>query len=409
MEIKNLFIIFFLFVFSLYGQNNFYTIDKHADKAPGHLKKSIPSLVNYLIEPAQDEIHKVRVLFRWISQNIDYDVDAYFDRRLIVEDPIMVINRGTAVCGGYAQLFKLLCSEAGITCEIVSGWSKGYSEELSGRPNHAWNAVKINQQWYLLDVTWGSGYINNQQSYTKSFQEHYFLTDPHILIYDHLPEDEKWQQLETPVSLNEFEDLILLRPNFFRTGLTLLSHKESQINLSDELVIKIGAPDNIFLNAELVKNNQTLADYFVLSQRLNEKYLINVHFPDEGKYILRVYSKSGNEQKLYHWACDYNINVLKNVNNNPFTKQFASFYDLDSYLYYPLDLFLSSNTNQSFKIKVKNALEVSLLLNENSIIPLKKTADIYITEIEPATGPLRIIAKTDSTNQYQFLLEYQVK
>jgi len=128
MVIKNFVVLVHLFfslsVYSQNNSNNFYPIDRHTDNAPGYLKESIPALVNYLVETAQNDLQKVRAIFRWISQNIEYDVDAYFERRLIVEDPAQVIKRGTAVCGGYAQLFKRMCSETGIECEIVSGWGK---------------------------------------------------------------------------------------------------------------------------------------------------------------------------------------------------------------------------------------------------------------------------------------------
>ena len=409
---KIIILILFGYIYLLAGQNNtvnYSGIDKHADSAPGHLKNSIPALVNYLVRPAQNDFEKVRAIFRWISQNIDYDVDSFFERRLINEDPETVIRRGSAVCGGYAQLFKRMCREIAIPCEIIPGWSKIYVETLSSQPNHAWNAVRINQQWYLLDVTWGSGYINDQQTYTKSFQEHYFLTDPSLMIYDHFPEDKKWQMLDSPITRQEFDNLILLRPDFFRTQLQLLSHKESLINVSDELVIKIAAPPTTYINAELIKDNQIQSDHFVFSQRLDNEYSIHVHFPDEGEYVLRVYTKSGNQQKLYHWACDYNIHVTKNVKANLFAKAFASFYDLDCFIYYPMDHFIDSDKVQPFKIMVPQALEVTLLINEKNVVPLKKDNTIYTASIKPDKGPLRIMAKTDTGNQYQFLLEYQVK
>jgi Transglutaminase-like superfamily len=410
MLIKNIVILFL--TTTLLSQNitnAFYAIDQHADKAPESLKKSIPLLVRYLVLPAKNDTEKVRAIFRWISQNVDYDAKAFFEGRQITDEPLQVIKRGKAVCSGYARLLQNMCREAGIECVIIPGWSKGYGQQLSESPNHAWNAVKINGTWYLLDVTWGSGYINEQRTFTKSFQEHYFFTDPELMIYDHLPEDNKWQRLASPVSRADFEQLILLRPDFFKTGLGLLSHKDAQIYVKDELMVKLTAPVNTFVNAELIHQDSVLADHFVFSQRMENEYHINVHFPDEGDYTLRIYSKEGNDQKIYQWACDYYIHVLKNKNSHPFSKQFSSFYDLESYLYYPLDLILSSKTNQSFKIQVKGALQVSMLFGEDKVIPLSKTGDIYSLNVIPASGPLRIMAKTDTTNQYQFLLEYQVR
>ena len=215
--------------------------------------------------------------------------------------------------------------------------------------------------------------------------------------------------LDSPITRQEFDNLILLRPDFFRTQLQLLSHKESLINVSDELVIKIAAPPTTYINAELIKDNQIQSDHFVFSQRLDNEYSIHVHFPDEGDYVLRVYTKSGNQQKLYHWACDYNIHVTKNVKANLFAKAFASFYDLDCFIYYPMDHFIDSDKVQPFKIMVPQALEVTLLINEKNVVTLKKDNTIYTASIKPDKGPLRIMAKTDTGNQYQFLLEYQVK
>lgn len=53
---------------------------------------------------------------------------------------------GKAVCDGYSRAFKLLCDKAGIDCIVMSGNADGFA--------HAWNAVKIEDEWYYTDVTW---------------------------------------------------------------------------------------------------------------------------------------------------------------------------------------------------------------------------------------------------------------
>lgn len=390
------------------ANTQFSVIDQNADKAPEYLKKSLPDLVNYLVRPAKNNIQKVRAIFRWISQNISYDMNAFFDQRLIEEKPEKVIKQGKAVCGGYSRLFKHMCDIAGIKNEIVTGWSKGYGEQLSGRPNHAWNAVKIKLRWYLLDVTWGSGYINSQGKYIKYFQDHYFLTDPKQMIYDHFPEDEYWQQLSKPLSRKQFKDLIFLRPAFFKTGLSLVDYKESTIEVTDTLIVSISAPLNTYISAQLIHKDQTLNDNYVFIQRLDDKYSIYVHFPEKNNYILRIFSKEGQLEKKYNWACDYNIHVLNRINDYPFTKQYATFFDLNCYIYQPLDFYLNSDKNQRFKIRVKNATEVALLMN-NKVYPFKKAMDIYTLNMPLQPGPVHIIARTDMTNHYQFLLDYKVE
>ena len=51
-----------------------------------------------------------------------------------------------AVCNGYAFAMKLLCNLSGLECRIITG--KGNEE------NHAWNLVKVGDDWYHVDVTW---------------------------------------------------------------------------------------------------------------------------------------------------------------------------------------------------------------------------------------------------------------
>lgn len=52
---------------------------------------------------------------------------------------------GSAVCDGYSRAAKLLLNEFGIECDIVIGDAGG---------GHAWNLVKLDGNWYQMDVTW---------------------------------------------------------------------------------------------------------------------------------------------------------------------------------------------------------------------------------------------------------------
>ncbi len=70
-----------------------------------------------------------------------------------------------AVCDGISSAFKLLCNIEGIECIKVSG----LGITSNGSENHAWNKVKIFDEWFVVDATWGrsSGYVNHR----------YFLID----------------------------------------------------------------------------------------------------------------------------------------------------------------------------------------------------------------------------------------
>jgi hypothetical protein len=117
-----------------------------------------------------------------------------------------VLRRRVAVCDGYAKLFKTLCDYAGLKSEIILGYAKCHTERNDKfRTNHTWNAVMIDSSWYLLDVTWASGYINHADQFIHHLDESYFLSPPRRFILDHYPEDLKWTLMENPPTLREFK------------------------------------------------------------------------------------------------------------------------------------------------------------------------------------------------------------
>lgn len=57
---------------------------------------------------------------------------------------------GKAVCGGYAQAYALLAKAVGLEVYYVEGMVGYNGEEII----HAWNRVKIDGQWLVVDTTW---------------------------------------------------------------------------------------------------------------------------------------------------------------------------------------------------------------------------------------------------------------
>lgn len=56
----------------------------------------------------------------------------------------------------------------------------------------------------------------------QRFDDFYFLTDPEEFIYTHFPDEERWQLLDAPVSLEEFEKRVFKTSAFFALGLRLI-------------------------------------------------------------------------------------------------------------------------------------------------------------------------------------------
>ena len=57
----------------------------------------------------------------------------------------------TAVCDGYSYAYEYLLQKAGIPCIVLAGRA-GEDRENAG--SHSWNMVKLDGEWYEVDITW---------------------------------------------------------------------------------------------------------------------------------------------------------------------------------------------------------------------------------------------------------------
>ena len=166
-------------------------IDRHALSAPSTVEASVESLAAYLIEPATNDREKARAIFRWICENIDYNVDVFFKKETGATNLENVLKSRKSVCYGYSDIFLSLAEEADLEAVSISGYGKGYSylpgQNFRGPSNHAWNAVKINGSWYLMDTTWGAGYVSEDRKYVRLFDDHYFIDASHAVHLWSLP------------------------------------------------------------------------------------------------------------------------------------------------------------------------------------------------------------------------------
>lgn len=71
------------------------------------------------------------------------------------------------------------------------------------------------------------------------FDDFYFLADPEEFIDSHFPDEEKWQLLDMPITLEEFERRVFKTSAFFTMGLRLIQPHHSHIVTGPPLVLLI--------------------------------------------------------------------------------------------------------------------------------------------------------------------------
>ena len=233
---KFYFFTFFMLFFVLIGnsQNEFQEIDDYV-RSNKFKTKDFAMFTQEVTKKSETELEKVRAIFVWITDNIKYN-DKFMDdkprrisadseeeledafREVSKENLQRTLQKKKGVCEDYAQLFQEMCTVAGVESEFVVGHDRQHKSrvgKLPKRNKHAWNAVKIEGKWYLLDVTWASGYVNNGK-YKKKFREGYFLVEPDAMIKSHLPKEEKFQFLSTPISKEKFSEIPVIHYGYHK-------------------------------------------------------------------------------------------------------------------------------------------------------------------------------------------------
>jgi hypothetical protein len=184
---------------------------------------SIDQISHSLYLQSLSESKKVRSIFTWMARHIRYDSQAAASLDIPSQEPDDVMSRRTAVCEGYARLFNALCEINQIESRMVVGFVKSKANDVirAEIPNHAWNAVKVNGRWFLVDVGWASQALaqapENEKSYALNM---FYLVNPSRLIQTHFPEDPMWQLLPEPVCFDDFSggNIKLTSENRFITG-----------------------------------------------------------------------------------------------------------------------------------------------------------------------------------------------
>ncbi len=190
------------------AQTDISKIKKHVQNTPDSIKFDIKKLTDYLVIPATTEKEKVVSLYQWLIRNITYDRAAYRNgNKRINRSNQDILKREKAICWGYATLFKAMCEEVNISCEVISGYGKTTADAKPNlkSTNHAWNSVQIDSVWYLLDATWDSGTIGGGSDFEQKYGYTYFLTPPKYFLTNHLPADPDWQLLDCPITPEEYK------------------------------------------------------------------------------------------------------------------------------------------------------------------------------------------------------------
>ena len=162
-----------------YLANGFYS-KEDIDKAEQEIEIEKEKILSMTY--GKSDYEKLKIVHDYLIDTIEYETTLLEDNIYNIYGAL--VNK-KCVCEGYAKTYQFLLNELNIENVIVIGTGTNSNNETE---NHAWNYVKINGNWYAVDVTWddpiiiGGGKLSQKEKYTyflkgsKSFNTNHVAT-----------------------------------------------------------------------------------------------------------------------------------------------------------------------------------------------------------------------------------------
>ena len=144
-----------------------------------------------VLRNGMSNLEKEIAVYSWIVINVNYDwthQDVMKETPRESFTPYGGLVNHTAVCLGYATTFQLLMDMAGVECITVTGAAH------ASREDHGWNMVRLNGNWYCVDVTWDANYREYGSTRGREREWVFFnITSDYMAATDH-----QWDYANTP-------------------------------------------------------------------------------------------------------------------------------------------------------------------------------------------------------------------
>ncbi len=206
------------------------------------------------------DIERTRAVFIWMAKNLEYDINTslkpkvkttfFYSSQRNLKNQIreyqenlatVAFSSRKALCEGFSLLFVELCHYVGLEAIQINGVTKISATEIDvfrTVKDHAWNAVKIQNQWKLIDVTWSAGSRNLETGvWQKDVDDYFFMTPPQQFLTSHYPEHKIWQLIKEPITLSEFFEKPVFYKDYFKNELILSQNQKGVIEVSNNKII----------------------------------------------------------------------------------------------------------------------------------------------------------------------------
>lgn len=367
-----------------------------------------------------DDFEKVKIAHDIVALNTKYDAKNFWAGTIPSQDYETVLKTGYAVCEGYSNLLKKFLDTLGFQNSKVTGYARGVGisllDEKSTSSNHAWNLVKIQNEYYFIDSTWDSGYMSGKSSIQRYTTDWLFIKPEHF-IYSHIPQNKSQQLLENPITSSEFLTFADFRPKFFEATENFVIENEQDENSAiplkmndvlSSIQFKYNLKNNYVFDFIVTQTEKNVsiknADF---TQSDGETTFTTIQFPSAGLYRIQLFYRKNTAKQS--WSCaEFFVNAKEassilypTVYSNSFEAKIIS----------PIESPLKKGETYHFEINCPSKNFVAIIGN-GKITQMQKNENgnfLVDFEIPKNVSSINIGASNSERGSYQTIATYKVE
>lgn len=186
------------------------------------LEEKVAEITSEIITDDMSDLDKELAINAYLCDNAVYDNDAlenaeendfkYVDERYndsFTAYGVLVNNVG--VCASYSAAFKLLADAADLESVVVTGY-------LEGNLPHAWNKVKLDGKWNIVDATNNDNDVvqnalfnlSDSAAYSMLVEDERFVLDSNLYDYEAPSDDNEYYRItDNYYSVDEITDALV--------------------------------------------------------------------------------------------------------------------------------------------------------------------------------------------------------
>ena len=331
-----------IFFFSLITAITFSQSDKRHKFNPFIRFLKVENLAFQITKNLESDSEKIIVIHDWITHNIKFDVKRWLSFEYSPTPIKKILFKRKAISTDYSRLFHELCKYSKIQSTIIHGYTKNEyfdNQDKCYLDEQDWNAVKLNNEWLLIDACLDAGEIEYYKRtfagyfifafsfgssdrlvykpyFTSKPNKKYLLKNGYYFKTDHFPSNPIWQLTSSINSIDNFEKDSSSYFNFFdSTSTNKFKDDFSELQAKDATILleekNIQDGFNAF-NTNPKNNNRIAYSYYLIAEKTYNQ--INLNSNDKSKLSNLCDSVSnGITKALIH--CDTNTYFLKTQKN----------------------------------------------------------------------------------------------